>query len=118
MRRYCDDWYEAWKASQETGEKLPPFRPPESWNIQIGAPPPFSPEILHPFTRLVLFDGRPAAIAAELRAHHAKFPEYLREAKFRGLLWAPRILGEMGPELAHEMLFPYVPLGNVKEKHH
>ena len=116
MRRYCDDWYEAWNASQETGEKLPSFRPPETRTIQIGVPPPFSPEILHPFTRLVLVDGRPAAIAAELRAHRAKLAEYLREAKFRGMLWSPRVLCEVGPEFARELLFPYGPLGNARGK--
>ena len=108
VRRYCDEWYETWRKAREMGVTYPPFQPPEVRTFwTCSGPPPFSPEIFHPFTRLVLFDGRPAAIAADLRAHRGQLAAYLGEAKFRKLLGSPRVLREAGLEFALEMLFPY-----------
>ena len=114
LRMYCDEWYRKWRKVWEKQvfygkkETPPPFQPPEVRTSRtFSGPQPFPPGIIHPFTRLVLFDGRPAAIAADLRAHRGQWVEYLREAKFRNLLGSPRVLREAGPELAREMLFPY-----------
>ena len=108
MRRYCEEWYKEWQKAKMVCGTPPPFRPPESRTVQAGGPPPFPPEIFHPFTRVVLFDGRLSAIVAALRAHRADLAGYLREAKFRNLLGSPRILSEADPEFARAMLFPYV----------
>ena len=83
--------------------------PPRDAPAPRGAPPPPPPCVFHPFDRAVLFDGRPAALAAELLAHRDDVNGYLRLSYFRLFADAPRVLREVGPAMARELLMR--PLG-------
>ena len=82
------------------GADAPPPAPPPA---PPGSLPPPPPCLFHPFDRTVLWDGRPAAIAAAARAH-LDDPGWFRLSAFGPAVHAPRVLRELGPETARQLL--------------
>lgn len=80
-----------------------PPPPPEPPAAPPGALPPPPPCFFHPLDRAVLWDGRPAAVAAAARPH-LDDPGWFRFSAFGAMVHDPRVLRELGPETARRLL--------------